>query len=166
MEKRILVAVILSVFLAASACAQITNFFELVETGTPQDVQAAIDKGADLSARDSGYGLTPLIAAAEDNPDPEVIAVLLKAGADIEARDSVHGGTALLWAATWNRNPEVITTLLKAGADINAQNTLEGRTALLWAAYQGVKPAEAIGALLKAGANAKVRDKAGFMAVD
>jgi predicted oxidoreductase len=42
------VAVVLAVLLAASAYAQTTDFFELVSSGTPQTVQAAIDKGANV----------------------------------------------------------------------------------------------------------------------
>ena len=166
MNRRIAVAAVFALLLLASAYAQTTDFFELVRTGTPQEVQTAIDKGADLSARDNGFGLTPLIAAAAYNKNPEVVTTLLRAGADLEARDSVHGGTALLWAATWNQNPDMITTLLKAGADIEARNLLEGRTALLWAAHEGVNPSGVIMVLLNAGADTKVKDKFGKIALD
>ncbi len=143
---------------------QTNDFLLLVQTGTPQDVKAAIAKGADLNARDAG-GFTPLITAAAHNKDPEVVTVLLEAGADAEARDSAHGGTPLLWAATFNPNPDVIAALLKAGADINAQNTLEGRTALISAAEVGPNPAGVIMVLLKAGEDAKVKDKFGKTAL-
>jgi ankyrin repeat protein len=65
-KKRIVFAVVLSVLLAASAYAQTTDFFELVKTGTPQDVRAAVSKGVDLTARDTDGG-TPLMVAAADN---------------------------------------------------------------------------------------------------
>jgi len=48
-KKQIVVAVVLSLLLAASAYAQ-TDFFALVKTGTPQDVQAAIKSGAKVNA--------------------------------------------------------------------------------------------------------------------
>jgi len=48
------------VLLAASTYAQTTNFFELVKTGTPQSVQAAIDQVADLNVRES-EGTTALM---------------------------------------------------------------------------------------------------------
>jgi hypothetical protein len=59
------------------------------KTGAPQDIQAAIDEGADVNGRSSN-GLTPFIIAA----------TLLNAGADLKARD-LHdvGATALGWAA-------------------------------------------------------------------
>ena len=76
-KKRIVVAVGLSVLLAASVYAQTTDFFELVKTGTSQQVQAAIDKGADVNALTTIGGNTPLMLAAGYNQDPEVITVLL-----------------------------------------------------------------------------------------
>ena len=164
MNRRIAVAAVFALLLLASAYAQTTDFFELVRTGTPQEVQVALDNGADLNAHNIGDGTTPLIAAAAYNKNPEVVTTLLKAGAGLEARDSVHGGTALLWAASFNKNPEVTATLLTAGADIRASNTLEGRTALLWAAYWN-NP-EVIVVLLNAGADAKAKDKAGKTALD
>ena len=165
MGRPIVVITVLAVLLTASAHAQTTdNLVFLAQTGTPQEVKAAIDKGADSNERSSGF--TALIGAAAYNKDPKVVTVLLEAGADIEARDSVHGGTALLWAATFNSNPDVISALLKAGANVNAQNTLEGRTALIWAAEEGANPADKIMILLKAGADSKVKDKSGMTALD
>jgi uncharacterized protein len=152
--KRRIVVVVLVVLMAASAYAQME-----VILATPKEIQAAIDGGADVNAFLGD--LTPLIAAAAYNGDPEVITTLLKAGARLEAKDIRYGigGTALLWAAYNNSNPEVTSTLLKAGADINAC-TDDGRTALIWAAQNNPNPLE-ITVLLKAGADATVKDKAG-----
>ena len=86
MKKRIVVAVVLAVFWAASAYAQATDFFELVKTGTPQSVEDAINNGASIKAQDV-MGRTPLLVAALDNPNPEVITTLLKAGSDVNAFD-------------------------------------------------------------------------------
>ena len=159
MKKRVVVAAILVVPLAASAYAQ-TPLFHSVLTGTLKDVQAAVNAGADLNARDSG-GCTPLIDAAAYNKDPEVVTMLLKAGSDIEAQDGVYGGTALCWAANNSENPEVVTTLLKAGADIKAN----GGTVLLWAVKRNANP-EVIMILLHAGADAKAKDEDGKKAFD
>ena len=158
MNKQIVVAVVLAVLLVASAYAQTKDFFELVRHGTPQDVQAAIDNGADVNARDT-RGWTPLINAALFNQNPEVITTLLKAGADLKAEDTHHGGTALLWAAWDNLNPEVVTTLLKAGADIEARNT-----ALLWAAGNN-QNLEVVTTLLEAGADVNAQNKSGATAL-
>jgi ankyrin repeat protein len=67
------------------------DFFDLVKTGTSQSVQAAISKGADVNARDK-YDRTPLMYAAEYNPNPEVITVLLTAGANAKAKDNEGRG--------------------------------------------------------------------------
>jgi hypothetical protein len=133
--------------MAASAFAQTTNFTDLVVYGAPQDVQAAIDKGADVNAH-SDYRSALMVAAAY-NENPAVIAILLKAGADMEAEDGAYGMTALMWATRHNGNPEVILTLLKAGADVKAKSD-EGKTAFdyaqkvtrkvchSWSARQGI----------------------------
>jgi len=126
------VLVVLTVFLAVSVHAQTAVLFAVAITGTPQDVQAAINNGADVNAYSSAF-MTPLITAASFNDDPEVITTLLKAGADLEAVDrSPYGMTALIAAASLNRNPEVIKTLLKAGANGRAKDKT-GKTALDYA---------------------------------
>jgi hypothetical protein len=113
----------------ASAYAQ-TDFFELVKTGTPQEIQAAISNGANVWARGKN-GLTPLMAAADQNRNPEVIIVLLKAGANVNAQDE-YGWTPLIHAVIDIQNPKVITTLLKAGANAKAKDKL-GMTAFDYA---------------------------------
>jgi ankyrin repeat protein len=118
--------------LAASAYAQTTGFFDLARIGIPQQIQAAINNGADVNATDK-YGMTPLMWAAEYNRNPEVITTLLKAGADLKAQDK-SGFTALMIAASRTHSPEIIITLLRAGADAKAKNG-KGYTALDYAKY-------------------------------
>lgn len=88
-----------------------------------------------MNARDRD-GETPLILAAQYNPNSEVITTLLKSGADVNTRDTTMlGWTALMYAADGEdnkKNPEVITALLKAGADISAR-AKDGKTALICA---------------------------------
>jgi ankyrin repeat protein len=164
MKKRMGIVAALAVLMATSAYAQKSDFFELVKTGTPQDVQAAIVQGANVNARDKSTDenwqdkndKTPLMYAAGYNQNPEVITALLKAGANIKAQDLV-GRTALICAAMGNPNPEVITTLLKAGANIKAQDVV-GMTSLMYAAAHNQNP-EVVSTLLKAGANIKARAK-------
>ena len=156
MKRRIIVAVVLAVFLAASVYAQTTDFFELVKTATPQDVQTAIDQGADVNAQ-NGADETVLMYAAEQNHNPEVITTLLKAGADVHA--SAQGHSALMFAA--RNNLEVVTTLLKAGAGVNAED-MAGSSVLMYAlSAVGPNPVdsnpELITTLLKAGAGANTQ---------
>ena len=139
-----------------------TDLFELVTTGTPQEVQAVITNGADVNAQDDS-GMTPLMYAAEYNPNPDVLTVLLKAGADVNVADN-YGLTPLMWDAEYNQNPETITTLLKAGADLKAQDK-GGFTALMIAASRSLNP-EIIITLLKAGADAKAKNGKGYTALD
>ena len=134
----------------------------LAKTGTPQDVQAAIGKGADVNAREKG--MTPLMLAAGFNENPEVITTLLQAGANVNAQDN-DGATALMWAAQYNESPEVITTLLQAGASIETRSKGLGQTALMWAASNTTNP-EVITVLLKAGADAKAKSKEEKTALD
>jgi len=102
-----------------------------VETGTPQQIQAAIDQGEDVNAQDKLLGWTALMYAARFNKNPEVITTLLKANADVNAKDT-DGWTPLMWAAWKNQDLRVITTLLKAGADGKAKSN-EGKTAFDYA---------------------------------
>ena len=159
MKERV-VATVALVFLFAlvSTYAQTTDFFELVKTGTPQSVQAAINQGADVNARDR-YGLTPLMFAAQYNQDSKVVATLLEAGANLNARNR-YGWVSLLYAAASNRNPEVVGVLLKAGAHINARDRY-GLTPLMFAASSN-QSAEVISTLLKAGAQVNAQDAAGL----
>jgi ribosomal protein L12E/L44/L45/RPP1/RPP2 len=142
---------------AVSAPAQTTDFFELVQSGTSQDVQAAISNGADVKAKDKD-GMTALILAAGANQDPEVITALVKAGADvnIQVSNGTFKVTPLVAAAWQNANPEVVAALLKAGADLSR----DGGMALgVAAAYN--PNSEMVLELLKAGADAKFKDASG-----
>ena len=134
--QRVAVAIALLALLTTSSYAQTTDFFELVKTGTPHDVQAALDKGADVNAKDKD-DCTALMYAAESNANPGVITTLLTAGADINARDTEMGRTALIWAVHDNLNPEVITVLLKAGADTKLKDKA-GYTAFGYAQFRAM----------------------------
>ena len=108
MKKPIIFAIIFAFLLAeSSAYPQTKDFFELVQTGTPEDVQAAITNGAAVNAKDDD-GATPLLYAAMKNQNPEVISTLLNAGASVNAR-TIEGWTPLMAAALGNQTNEVIT---------------------------------------------------------
>lgn len=134
------------------------DFFDLVATGTPNQVVEAIKAGADINTRDPKHGATPVMAASYSNRNPEVISTLLNAGADVNAQD-MSGTTPLMYAVGGNANPDVLTTLLKAGADVNAQEK-SGQTPLAQAAEFNQNP-EVITVLVKAGADLNALDKHG-----
>lgn len=105
----------------AGECMRLCDW-DFMEAATMQDIQAEINRGADIRGRDN-IGLTPLhTAAAKDNA--EAITALIEAGADIEVR-SGSGGTPLHWAA-YPSSSKAVTALIEAGADIKAR-TESGR---------------------------------------
>jgi ankyrin repeat protein len=126
-----------------------TDLFKLARAGTPQSVQAAIAKGANVNARDANR-ITPLGNAARYNQNPEVITTLLQSGADIGGTNGDNDAPLML-AAMYNQNPEVIKTLLKAGAAVNALGVC-GMTPLGYASSTNTNPA-VITLLLNAGAD-------------
>ena len=107
--------IILFLLLVINLSAWAIDFFELCESGTPEEIQKALQAGANINAR-TEYEATPLMVAALSNPNPEVIKILLQAGANINAI-AEEGITPLMCAAANNPNPEVINALLQAGAD-------------------------------------------------
>jgi hypothetical protein len=62
------------------------EFLELVKTGSPKEVEKALQNGANANARDE-YGSTPLLYAASHSEYPEVIQLLIDAGADVHAKN-------------------------------------------------------------------------------
>ncbi|KAF3391660.1 hypothetical protein F1880_007668 [Penicillium rolfsii] len=114
------------------------NFTDLMLTshyGLRAIVRLLLEKGADVEARDSDYGRTPLSWAAERGKEA-VVKLLLEKGAEIEARDSDYGRTSLSWAAERGREA-VVKLLLEKGADIEARDSDYGWTPLSWAAEMG-----------------------------
>ena len=100
------------------------DLFETAESGTVDEVKAALAGGANPDARNEG-GFTPLHAAAALNSNPAVIAALIEAGADVGARNK-GGLTPLLAAAGFNSNPSMITALIEGGADPGARDDARG----------------------------------------
>ena len=122
MKKCFFIFVFIFMFLSI---AYPRDIFDIAENGTPEELKAAIENGADIHARNI-IGLTALHAAALDNEDPEMILVLVNARADINAK--AYGDiTPMHLAAGYNRNPEVVLMLINCGADAKAE-TIVGRT--------------------------------------
>ena len=102
---------------AGAACGNLCdrNWWK---TATAADVQAELDAGADVMARNE-YGKTPLHIAAQSGT-PANIQALLAAGADVMARTE-DGETPLHLTARYGR-PANIQALIDAGADAKAKN--------------------------------------------
>jgi TonB family protein len=134
-----------------------TMLMDAAHRGDKKAFQAALEAGDKLTDVDAS-GWTPLMYAASsygDSPLKEII----KAGVDVNAR-SKRGETALMASAVMGMADE---DLLKAGAKVNAVND-EGMTALMLIAQHG-DPDE-VGTLLKAGADARLKDAEGRTALD
>jgi ankyrin repeat protein len=84
-------------------------------------IQALLDRGADVEAKDS-RGWTPLhVASTDDDIDNiETAKFLIEKGADVEAKDQ-WGNTPLHWA-TMNNSIEATKLLIEKGADVEAKN--------------------------------------------
>ena len=96
---------------------------DFMRDATPQDIQAEINKGANVRGRDKD-GFTPLHGAAGLG-NAETITTLIKAGADIEAK--AEDGDTLLHMAALSGRAEAITVLIEAGANGKAKDK-DGRT--------------------------------------
>lgn len=102
------------------------------ENGDITTVQAMLDNGADVNARDED-GATALILAACTGRD-EVLEILLDNGADVNAQEK-DGNTALMMAAFFG-DVSTLQLLLDTGADIDIK-AKDGATALTLAESEG-----------------------------
>ena len=153
--RKILPTILTSLILFSSISSQ--TLFDIVTSGTPEELEKTIKAGANVNEKDS-LGRTPLMIASKSNQNPEVIKILIKAGANVNERNS-EGRTPLMSASASNQNPEITETLIKAGANVN-DRTPEGVTPLMLTAYNNTNP-EVIETLIKAGANVNEKDSLG-----
>jgi outer membrane protein assembly factor BamB len=84
-----------------------------VRTSDVKAIQAAIDGGADVNAKNE-YGVSALWIAVGKGK-PEVIELMIKAGADVNARDDIWYNTPLS-SAVGSRQQKIVEMLIKAGA--------------------------------------------------
>jgi len=111
--KSLLLTTIAAVVLAGTAFAD--PIHDAAWDGDLDGVQAELDKGADVNAKDDD-GRTPLNYAAYTG-QKEIAELLIKKGADVNAKDE-DGGTPLHQAFT----REVAELLIAEGADVNAKD--------------------------------------------
>ena len=139
------------------------EFLQLCEIGSYEDIESAIESGADVNRRAYIYGakVPPLfVAVMEENYDAiqaliehgaragngftaavvrgkkKLIKFLADCGADVNAEDD-NGYTPLFLAVTANK-PRVVKWLIDLGADVNAKSEA-GYTALTYTALMQIE---------------------------
>jgi len=127
-------------------------------TGDLETVQLLLAHGAEPSA-----ALAAALAQAVTFGYPEIVRALIAAGAPAKLTEST-GINLLHWAAIANR-PEVIPALVEAGVPINAKDDSEF-TPLMYAATIDFGDTASLRALLKAGADPRIRNGAGRTAAE
>jgi ankyrin repeat protein len=150
-------AVILLLAAGADPNARSSDGYTPLETlcGNSECLRLLLEAGADPNQHDA-QGKTVLM---DGYLDLEALKVLLQGGADPNARD-VQGRTPLMFVT----RPELVKELHARGADFNARDN-EGRTVLMHALVLGFQCAEALVAMIKAGAPVNVVDKDGNYAL-
>ena len=78
-----------------------------------------VEHGADVNARSSNFGRTPLLVAASYPGTVEILKLLLGKGADLHAKDKT--GVHALGRATTSADVEVVRFLVESGLDPNEE---------------------------------------------
>jgi len=144
--------------------------WDAVRGGDVKAVAAALDKGADVNARNE-IGVSAIwIAASKGKID--VVELLVRRGADVNARDLIWYQTPLSTAAG-GLNTDLVKFLIKSGAkdtdDALVSAASAGRTATVRVVLEGAKPAQdVLDAALAVARSDEIRDalkKAGAVAM-
>ncbi len=123
-------------------------------SGDPEVVKLLLARGADPS---------PGLSQAVTFGYPDIVRTLIAAGASANGTES-SGINLLHWAAITNR-PEVIPALVEAGVSINATDDFL-YTPIMYAATIDFGDTRVLKALLKAGADPKIRNDEGRTAIE
>ena len=111
--------IILTLSLLLGGCADIqTELNDAAAKGDVSAVEALLDKGADVNARDKD-DWTPLHFAAFVGHN-DVVALLLDKGADLNAMEAKHDWTPLHFAAL-RGHKDVVALLVAKGANVKAK---------------------------------------------
>jgi len=123
------------------------------DKGDSEVVEALLDSGADINARDE-RNQTALHQAANRGHTP-IVKLLLERGSDVNAKN-LFGQTPLL-APVYRGSLDTVRALLGAGADVDSRFGFNGQTPLL-AVSTG--KAEVVEALLEGGADVNAKGEA------
>ncbi len=132
------------------------TFVDLCSRLPAKEIKKHLEWGADANLENS-MGVTPIMAAALLNPDPEAITLLVGSGADSNKRFSEKELTPLMLAIEHNDNTQVLEALIRAGADVNAADSY-GFTPLFHAIWKRGWDGSILEMLLVAGADVNAKD--------
>lgn len=110
-------------------------------------VDALLEAGSDINARDPDGRTALMHAVLASDADAETVAALIERGADPKLQDSGQRWTALHFAARDQKTP-IVEVLLRAGATTDARDAF-GNTPL-WRVVMAPKPDLALLRLLLA----------------
>lgn len=127
------------------------------------EIKSLLKAGADVGTHNE-WGLTPLMLAAQYNPNVAVLKALLEAGADVHETEPKYRSNALHLAANKSSSPKIIDTLLDAGADLDARNYL-GETPLIMAVNANPET-RVVSELIKKGADINAKDYQGHSVLE
>ncbi len=134
------------------------RLIDCIKSGDTLGATDALQRGADVNARDSTSRTALMLAVIKDKP--ELAMFLVKAGASVNAADD-FGQTPLMWAAMGG-NASLVSYLIEKGANVKATD-VHGSDALMMSVHGNRKTAEI---LVKAGAEPRQTDTYGKSALD
>jgi ankyrin repeat protein len=124
MKSKLIAIVAAVVVVVVVGCGPSLNIHEAAFRGSIEAVKQAIADGADVNAKSSRKGSTPLHSAAFDG-HKEIAELLIANGADVNAKIVILG-TPLDWAIKYKRN-ETADLLRKHGGKTRKELKAEGK---------------------------------------
>ena len=125
---------------------------------TIETVKAEISKGNSPSFQNGGF-FDPVVIAINNKADVNVTKFLIEQEGNSVDKKTHHSRTYLQWAAAVG-NLELVNYLIAKGSDVNYKDS-HGADVITYAASAGNQNIAVYDALIKAGANPKVKDENG-----
>jgi len=133
---------ILGLLFLMTGCATMTPLGRAAMRRDIKEVEALLNKGADVNKGDPLFGIMPLNEAVFNDAPLDIVRLLLDKGADVNTKATAGGGWATICGkpihfAVYNNNVNMVKLLLDRGADVSAINFVGGKTPLKIAEEKG-----------------------------